>query len=106
MARQVLRFTEGEFGFNYTFHCFNEDKTAATIAAFTGARLVIKDETIVIPKLDITTDLTITSPDVIWAIQTGQTNFNGEFIAVLHLTASGILEKTFQFPCVVDPKLV
>ena len=106
MARQTLRFTEGEFGFNHTFHCFNEDKTVASLGAFTGARLVIKDESAVTPKLDITSNLTVSTPDVIWAIQDGQTNYNGEFIATLHLTAVGILEKTFQFSCVVDPKLV
>ena len=106
MARQILSFTEGEHGFDHTFHAFNEDKTVANLASFTAVRLVIKDEVTDTEKLNITTDLTISSPDVVWAIQNGQTDFNGEFIAVLHLTAVGVLEKTFQLPCVVDKKLV
>ena len=106
MAKQTLTFTEGEFGFNYTFHAKNQDGTAANLTAFTGTRLVIFDEVGDVAKLDITANLSISSPDVVWAIQSGQTDYNGEFIATLHLTAVGVLEKTFQFPCVVTPKLV
>lgn len=106
MAKQLLNFTEGEFGFNYTFHAKNEDNTDANLTGFTGARLVIFDEGAKVAKLDITTNLTLSSPNVVWAIQDGQTNYNGEFLATLHLTATGVLEKTFQFPCVVTKKLV
>ena len=106
MARQVLKFTEGEHGFNHTFHAFNEDKSVANIASFSGVRLVIFDEEADIAKLDITTNLTISVPDVFWAVKNGQTDYNGEFIAVLHLTAVGVLEKVFKFPCVVEKKLI
>ena len=106
MAKQILTFTEGEFGFNYTFHAFNEDATAANLAGFTGVRLIILNEETGITELDITTDLTITSPNVVWAIKSGQTDYNGELLAVLHLTATGVLEKTFQFACVVTKKLI
>ncbi len=106
MAKQVLTFTEGEFGFNYTFHAFNEDATAANLTAFTGVRLIILNESTGLAELDITSNLTITSPDIVWALQDGQTDYNGEFLAVLHLTATGVLEKTFQFACVVTKKLI
>jgi len=104
MASKVLRFIEGEHGFNHKFNAKNEDGTAASLTSFTGARLLIMDGST--SKLDITSNLTINTNDVTWAVQSGQTDYNGRFLAVLHLTSSGVLEKTFQFDVIATPKLI
>lgn len=106
MARKSLQFSEGEFGFTHVFHVFEEDGTNADISGFTGVRLVIYDEVGDTAKLNITTNLTISDPNVEWAVQDGQTDFNGTFTASIHLTGSGVNEKVFQFPCTVHAKLV
>lgn len=106
MATKVLRFTEGEKGFTHDFNVKNEDNTDATLSSFTGVRLIIFDEVAAVAKLDITANLTIVGSTVQWAIQGGQTDYNGNFIGSLHFTATGVLEKVFQFPVIVDKKLV
>lgn len=104
MATKTLKFTEGEFGFTHTFNVKNEDGSVATFPWATGARLVILDGTTV--KLDITTNLTIFANSVDWAIQSGQTDYNGILDGVLHLTATGRLEKTYDFPAIIEKKKV
>lgn len=104
MANKALKFTEGEFGFTHDFDVKNEDGTNATLTPFTGARLVIVDGTT--SKLDITANLTIVGATVQWAVQSGQTDYNGIFDGVLHLTAAGRLEKVYDFPVIVQKKKV
>ena len=106
MASKTLKFTEGEKGFTHDFNVKKEDNTDAPLGAFTGVRLVIFDEVAAVAKLDITANLTIVGSIVQWAVQVAQTDYNGNFIAVLHFTATGVLEKTFQFPTIVTKKLV
>ena len=106
MARKSLQFTEGEFGFTHTFHIFEEDGTNADISGFTGIRLIIYDEVADIAKLNITTNLVISDPNVEWSVQDGQTDFNGTFTASIHLTGTGVNEKVYQFPAIVTKKLV
>ena len=106
MASKTLKFTEGEKGFVHNFNVKKEDGSDATLSSFTGVRLIIFDEVAATAKLDITSDLTIVGSIVQWAIQDTQTDYNGNFIAVLHFTASGVLEKVFQFPTIVTKKLV
>lgn len=107
MARRELIFTEGEYGFDHTFYVKDEDGNAVNIASYTGARLVIVDpDDITDIKLDITSNLTINTNSVVWAIQNGQTDYNGNLVATIHLTANGLLEKVYQFSVVVNPKLI
>lgn len=104
MANKALKFTEGENGFTHTFNIKNEDGTAASIPWATGARLVIVDGSA--SKLDITANLAIVGSSVQWTIQSGQTDYNGIFDGVLHLTATGRLEKVYDFPVIVQKKKV
>ena len=99
-------FSEGEFGFTHTFTALQEDGTNASISGFTGARLIIWDESTATAVLDITTNLTIADPDIQWAVQSGQTDYNGEFLGSLHLTSGSQNERVLQFPVIVHKKLV
>jgi len=102
----TLKFIEGEKGFIHTFNVKNEDGSDGNLTNFTNVRLIIFDEIADVAKLDITTDLTIVGSTVEWDIQAGQTDYNGNFIGVLHFTATGVLEKVFQFPVIVIKKLL
>lgn len=106
MARKSLIFTEGEFGFTHNFNVKEEDGTDSDISGFTDVRLIIYDEVGATAKLNITSNLTINDPVVEWAVQDGQTDFNGTFTASIHLTGSGVNEKVLQFPAIVAKKLV
>ena len=106
MASQTLKFSEGENGFVHDFNVKKEDGSNADLTTFTGVRLVIFDEAASTAKLDITANLAIVGSTVQWSIQSGQTDYEGNFIAVLHFTATGRLEKTYQFSTIVEKKLV
>lgn len=107
MARHELILTEGEYGFDYDFNVLKEDRTAHPMTGFTAARLVIADEETGEVKLDNTANVTLPGGNVVrWAIQNGQTDFNGTYIATIHLTGTGVLEKIVQFSVVMNKKLV
>ena len=106
MASQTLKFLEGESGFVYNFNVKKEDGSNAVLSGFTGVRLIIFDEVSNVAKLDITANLAIVGSIVQWTVQSGQTDYNGNHIVVLHFTAPGVLEKTFQFSCIIGKKLV
>ena len=105
MASQTLKFTEGE-RFVHDFNVKKEDGSNADLSSFTTVRLIIFDEKAKAAKLNITSNLTIVGSVVQWDMQANQTDYNGNFISVLHFTAANILEKTFQFPTIVTKKLV
>lgn len=86
-ATYDVEFVEGEFGDTYTFRIKNDDGTDADITGYDAVRLVI--ETLEgVEKLNITTNLTLSSPNVLWAMQSGQTDYQGEHVAQIILTDS------------------
>ncbi len=86
-AKFDCEFVQGEFGDNYNFNIKNDDGTDADISGFDGVQLIIKTPDEVTTRLTLTnTNLTISSPKVIWAMQTGQTDYQGEHIAQIILT--------------------
>ncbi len=108
MARHELILTEGEFGFDYDFNVLKEDRTAASLAAFTDSpRLVIVDpNSSNAVKLDNTANVAIVGSIVRWSIKSGQTDFNGNFVATIHLNGPSLLEKVVEFSVFVKPKII
>ncbi len=106
MVNKAFKCNEGEHGFTHTFNVKEEDGTAANVNWATGYRLVILDSGTV--KLDITSNLIANGTDKVdWAVQLGQTDFSGDNLdVVLHFTASGRLEKTYDFLGVITKKKV
>ncbi len=106
MVNKAFKCNEGEHGFTHTFNVKEEDGTAADVSWATGYRLVIFDNGV--SKLDITTNLTSNGNDKVdWAIQNGDTDFSGDNLdVVLHFTASGRLEKTYDFLGIITKKKV
>lgn len=87
-AKYDVEFIKGEFGDNYTFTIKNDDGTDADISWATAVQLIIEDLDGV-EKLNITTNLSISTPNVIWAMQSGQTDYDGDIEVQVILTNSG-----------------
>jgi hypothetical protein len=108
MASKTFKANEGESGFTHTFNVKEEDGTASDISWATGSRLVIIDENDGTTKLDITANLSIVPNDKVqWAVQATQLDFSSDnLLLVLHFTAAGRVEKTYDFHGVVTAKKV
>ena len=91
MASQTLKFTEGE-RFVHNFNVKKEDGSNADLSSFTGVRLIIFDEKAKVAKLNITANLAFVGSIIQWSMQDNQTDYNGNFISVLHFTATNVLE--------------
>ena len=106
MASKIFKANEGEFGFVHTFNVKEEDGTASDITWSTGRRLVILDGTTV--KLDTTSNMIVVPNDKVqWTVPINSLNFNGENLdVVLHFTATGRLEKTYDFLGIITKKKV
>lgn len=100
-----MEFVKGEFGENYTFRILNDDGTDADISTYTGVRLIIEDFDGT-ELLNITTNLTVSTPNVIWAMQTGQTNYAGKLRAQVILTKTGAARLVKVFSVYVHESLV
>lgn len=98
-----LELVEGEFGDNYDIKIKNPDGTDAVLTSFTGATLKIKTKNHLTVKL--TKTLSITSPNVRWTIASGDTDFNGEYIAQVILTNASVTKKTKIMSVFITKKL-
>jgi hypothetical protein len=106
MANKAFKCNQGEYGFVHDFNVKEEDGTDADITWATGVRLVIMDNGT--SKLDITTNLAIVPNNLVqWTVQSGETDFSGDNLdVVLHFTAPGRLEKTYDFHGIITAKKV
>jgi hypothetical protein len=77
-----LRLVEGDYGFNHEFIF----PSGTDLTWLTSIRLIITDGTT--EQLNITSNLTNADNIITWAVQNGQTNFNGDYDGVLVLTGS------------------
>jgi hypothetical protein len=108
MGNSAFKCNEGESGFVHTFNVKEEDGTNSDITWATGTRLVIIDEGAGTTNLDITTNMAIVPNNLVqWTVQSGETDFYGDNLtAVLHFTAPGRVEKTYDFPAIITKKKV
>jgi hypothetical protein len=78
-----MRMVEGDYGFNHEF-VFPSGTDLSW--ANTSINLIITDGTT--EQLNITSNLTKADNIVTWAVQNGQTDFNGDYDGVLVLTGA------------------
>jgi len=94
-----LRITEGEHGFNHEFIF----PSGTDLTWITTANLIIKDGTAT--KLNITTNLTISGVKITWAVQLGQTDFDGRRLdGTFILTGAGPRREEIHFPAMFIKK--
>lgn len=77
-----MRMIEGEYGFAHQFVF----PSGTDLSWVTGQQLIVQGETTT--PLDITSNMTIADNIVTWNVQSGQTNFNGDYAGVLVLTGA------------------
>ena len=88
-----IEFVQGEFGDSYVITIKESDGTDANISAYATANLLINSIDLSTNKL--TASCTISSPTVTWAMASGDTNYNGSFVAQVQLAnAGGTIQKT------------
>ena len=90
-----LEYVYGEFGDNYSILIKNDDGSDADISGFDGAKLTIKKpdgtELVAINVSDSPSYLTITSPNVVWAMKEAHTtaeSYDGKVKIQVQLTNS------------------
>ena len=98
-----IEFVEGEYGDSYVITIKDANGVDANISAFTGASLLINDLDLSTNKTDAS--LTISSPDVTWAMTNGDTDYNGSFVAQVQLTGSSISKTTKMMSVTAHRKL-
>lgn len=85
-ATHDVEFVRGEFGDNYTFTILEDNGDNADISWATRAQLIIEDmEGTELLNLD-NTNLSISTPNVVWAMQSGQTDYDGDIEVQVILT--------------------
>ncbi len=77
-----VRMIEGDYGFNHEFIF----PSGTVLTWITTTRFIITDGST--EKLNITTNLSVSDNVITWAVQSGQTDFNGDFDGVLVLTGA------------------
>jgi len=98
-----LEFAEGSFGFNKDITLYNTDGTLADMTGYTTATLTIEDDEGV-QKLSVA--LTIQAGSIVrWAVNTGDTNYNGNFLGQIKLAGAGKEDRTYIFPVRVTKRL-
>jgi len=98
-----LEFAEGSFGFNKDITLYNTDGTLADLTGYTSATLTIEDEE---GSVKLSVALTLPGGSVArWAVNSGNTNYNGNYIGQVKLTGAGKEDRTYLFPVKVTKRL-
>ena len=87
-----IEFVESEYGDTYVITIKDPDGNDANISAYNSASLLINSMDLATNKTNAT--LTISSPTVIWSMTSGDTDYNGTFVAQVQLTGSSITKTT------------
>ena len=96
-----IEFVEGEYGDVYTITVKDEDGDNANISAYNTANLLINSIDLTTNKLNAS--CTVSSPTVTWTMTSGQTDYNGSFVAQIQLTdAGGSIKKTTKLMSVTS----
>ena len=87
-----IEFVESEYGDTYVITIKDSDGNDANISAYTSASLLINSMDLATNKTNAT--LTISSPTVSWVMTSGDTDYNGAFVAQVQLTGVSITKTT------------
>ena len=87
-----IEYVYGEFGDNYNILIKNDDGSDADLSGFDGARMTVSkfDDTVLFTQTT-SNDLTITSPNIIWAMSEADTiagGYDGKIQVQIELTNS------------------
>lgn len=97
-----LEFAEGSYGFNKVISLFEPDGTPATLTGYTAGTLTVKDNA---GTQRMSVSLTVAGSTVVWAINQGDTDFNGKFKGQIKITGAGKVDRTYLFDVEVIAKL-
>ena len=82
-----IEFVEGDFGDSYVITIKESDGTDANISAYATATLLINSKDLATNKTNAS--CSISSPTVTWAMTSGDTDYDGSFVAQIQLANAG-----------------
>ena len=84
-----LEFVEGDFGDSYVVTIKESDGSLAGLAAYNVATLLINSKDLATNKTRASLTIQTGASTVTWAMQSGDTNYDGSFVAQIQLSHSG-----------------
>jgi len=84
-----LEFVEGDFGDSYVVAIKESDGTLANLSAYDTAILLINSKDLATNKTNATCTIQAGASTVTWAMTSGETNYDGSFVAQIQLSHSG-----------------
>ena len=100
-----LEFVEGDFGDSYVITIKESDGTLADITAYNAATLLINSKDLATNKTNATCTIQGGASTITWAMQSGETNYDGSFVAQIQLTGVSIAKNTKLLSVKANKKL-
>ena len=100
-----LEFVEGDYGDSYVISIKETDGTLADLAAYNAGTLLINSKDLATNKTSATLTIQSGASTVTWAMQSGDTNYDGSFVAQIQLTGVSIAKNTKLLSVKANKKL-
>ena len=100
-----LEFVEGDYGDSYVITIKESDGTLADLAAYNAGTLLINSKDLATNKTSASLTIQTGASTVTWAMTSGQTDYDGSFVAQIQLTGVSIAKNTKLLSVKANKKL-
>ena len=100
-----LEFIEGDYGDSYVITIKESDGTLANLSAYTSATLLINSKDLATNKTSASLTIQTGASTVTWAMTSGQTDYDGSFVAQIQLSGVSIAKNTKLLSVKANKKL-
>ena len=100
-----LEFVEGDYGDSYVITIKESDGTLANLSAYTTATLLINSKDLATNKTSASLTIQTGASTVTWAMTSGQTDYDGSFVAQIQLSGVSIAKNTKLLSVKANKKL-
>ena len=100
-----LEFVEGDYGDSYVITIKESDGTLADLAAYNAGTLLINSKDLATNKTNATCTIQTGASTITWAMQSGDTNYDGSFVAQIQLAGNTIAKNTKLLSVKANKKL-
>ena len=100
-----LEFVEGDYGDSYVITIKESDGTLANLSAYNAGTLLINSKDLATNKTSASLTIQTGDSTVTWAMTSGQTDYDGSFVAQIQLTGISIAKNTKLLSVKANKKL-
>ena len=100
-----LEFVEGDYGDSYVITIKESDGTLANLSAYNAGTLLINSKDLATNKTSAPLTIQSGASTVTWVMQSGDTNYDGSFVAQIQLTGVSIAKNTKLLSVKANKKL-